>query len=286
MRQVIAVASGKGGTGKTTVALGLAQACVRRGLSTWLIDADVEAPNCHLFLPAESQATTDVNVAVPELDTAKCDACHACVKACEYHALVATPTGALVLPELCHSCGACLVVCPRDALSETERVIGTVTTAVVEGLQCVTGRLNIGEPQAVPVIDALRAALPSDGVIIIDAPPGTSCPFVAAVGVANYVVLVAEPTPFGLHDLELACTALRELDLPTGVIVNRADIGDDRVQRFAQEHRLALLTTFPHDDALARAQSVGHSAGTLPAWAARFDALATQLLAEVPACVS
>ena len=230
-RMRVAVASGKGGTGKTTVAVNLACVLADNGQTVQYLDCDVEEPNGHIFLKPPITATEVVGVPVPVVDEAKCTGCRKCAEVCQYHA-IAVLQKALVFPELCHSCGGCALVCPTGAIREKDRPIGVVDTGwalrtdsgQADGIAFVQGRLNVGEPVAPPLIRAVKKLAIADGVAIMDAPPGTSCPVVTTVRDADYVLLVTEPTPFGLNDLRLAVEMIRHLDLRHGVVINRSRV--------------------------------------------------------------
>ncbi|MFO7676529.1 MAG: ATP-binding protein [bacterium] len=266
---VVAVASGKGGTGKTTVAVSLALVT-----GSQYLDCDVEEPNGHIFLKPAITGRAVVNKLVPEVDPGKCTLCHECSRACAYHALAVLPGRVLVFPELCHSCGLCAWVCPEKAISEKEIPIGVVETGAGGSTGFVQGRLNIGEPMAVPVIRAVKREISTDGGAILDAPPGTSCPVVQSVLGSDFCLLVTEPTPFGLHDLTLAVETLRRLDIRFGVVLNRADIGDDKTEQWCSAEGIPILMRIPHDRRIAEAYSRGMSlVEALPGYRAAFGEL-------------
>jgi MinD superfamily P-loop ATPase len=279
----LTVASGKGGTGKTTVATNLAVVAAGAGGCVQLLDCDVEEPNCHIFLPVERLEDRPVTAAIPVVDSSRCTGCGACGEICEFNALAVLPDDVLVFPELCHSCTGCWRICPEEALAPGEREIGRLQLGTARGVHVVQGRLRIGEAQAVPLIRAVkRAAQPAD-LTILDAPPGTACPVVGTVLDSDYVLLVTEPTPFGLHDLELAVAMVRELDRPCGVVVNRSDVGDDRVRRFCAAAGVPLMLEIPHDRRLAEAYSRGELAvDALPELEAVFHTLLDRVQAAVP----
>lgn len=260
----IAIASGKGGTGKTTLATNLASLLATRGAAVRLLDADVEEPDCHLFLHPELMRRDPVTVKVPVVRSEICTACGVCADVCAFHALTVVGHTVLVFPELCHSCGACSLLCPESAILENPRAVGTVergrvTLSQGDRFSLVTGILTIGEAKPVPTARATLACADEPGadVVLIDAPPGTSCPAVEAVRGSDLVVLVTEPTPFGLNDLELAVAMMRALRLPFVVVINRADIGDDRVHRYCAENDITVVLELPDDRRIAEAYARG-----------------------------
>lgn len=251
---ILAVASGKGGTGKTTVSVNLAN--VLNG-DVLLLDCDVEEPNAHLFLPCSTPAEEIVSVLIPRIDETRCDGCGACGRFCEYHAIVSFGAVPLVFPEMCHGCGGCTLVCPRGAIREVPHRIGVVETSSSGHITLIQGRLDIGVSMAPPLIRAVKTRLTHDIPAILDAPPGTSCPVIATLRDSDFVVLVTEPTPFGLHDLTLAVQMVRELKLPFGVVVNRMGVGDDRVHVYCHGENIPLLLEIPDDRRIAEAYSRG-----------------------------
>ena len=268
---IIAVASGNGGTGKTTVAVNLARV---RGAGVRLLDCDVEEPNAHLFLRGELTGAETVSLPVPEVDEALCDGCGACSRFCEYKALAVLAKRVLVFPELCHGCGGCMRVCPKGAIREVPKRIGAVETLRAGEVTLVQGRLDVGVAMAPPLIRAVKAKMPDEGDVILDAPPGTSCPVIATLRETDYVVLVTEPTPFGLHDLKLAVAVVRQLKVPFGVVVNRAGSGDDRVRDYCRDEWIPVLCEIPDDRRVAEAYSRGELAvDALPEYREVFQTL-------------
>ncbi|MBK8793812.1 MAG: ATP-binding protein [Holophaga sp.] len=241
---LVAVASGKGGTGKTTVSAALASIWKHPVLA---VDMDVEEPNLHLFLKPESVRVETAFLEVPVLDKALCKLCGACAELCQFKAISLMGAHLLIFPEMCHGCGGCMRICPEHALQKGQRELGVVETGLTaDGIPCLTGRLRIGEAMSPPLMGKVRQRMQAMGDqelrdIIIDAPPGVSCPAMTAVQDADVILLVTEPTPFGLHDLRLAWQAFRSLGKPMGVVINRAGVGDDQVQAFCQEKGLPLL---------------------------------------------
>ncbi len=250
----IAVASGKGGTGKTTLAVALSQACDE---PVCYLDCDVEEPNGHLFLCPTNVVEQPVSVLIPEVDKDRCTGCGACGEICEFNAVVTIAKRALVFSELCHSCGGCAAVCPEGAMAEKPVRIGKVSQGQSGGIQTVEGLLDVGQMMAPPVIRAVKTAAPTDRLAIVDCPPGTACPMITAVRGADFVVLVTEPTPFGLNDLTLAVETLRGMEIPFGVVINRSDAGDDRVVVYCRDEKISLLLQIHESRKIAEATSRG-----------------------------
>ena len=268
---ILAVASGKGGTGKTSISVNLAKVL---DFPVQLLDCDVEEPNAHLFLHGSLIGEEEVSIAVPKIDATACNACDECVDFCQFNALASFCGAPLVFPELCHGCGGCTLVCSRNAISEESFRIGTVRTLVDGNITLNSGCLDVGVSLASTLVHAVKARLEDGVTAILDAPPGTACPAVATLRGADYVVLVTEPTPFGLHDLKLTVDTVRELRLPFGVVINRVGIGDDRVQRFCSEASIPLLLEIPDDRRIAEAYSRGELiVEALPEYRAHFERL-------------
>jgi MinD superfamily P-loop ATPase len=251
---IVAIASGKGGTGKTTVAVNLA---VTVQAPVQLLDCDVEAANAHLFLRPDVTSSVSAGIPVPRLDGGRCTLCGECGALCQYNAIAVLRTGVMVFEELCHGCGGCALVCPEQAIREELRPIGVVERGRARAIEVVTGRLNVGEALAPPLIRAVKADASSDRLVLVDAPPGTSCPMIAAVQGSDLVVLVTEPTPFALSDLGLAVEAVRSLGLPFGVVVNRVGSGDLGVRDYCVAEGIEILAEIPDDRRAAESLAPG-----------------------------
>jgi MinD superfamily P-loop ATPase len=278
---IISIASGKGGTGKTTVATNLA---VSLGDGVQLLDCDVEEPNAHLFIQPTFEKTLTITTPVPEVDEQKCTHCGKCAEICQYKAIVVIGETVLSFDELCHSCGGCMAVCPEKAITEKGRELGMVQTGHRNGIEFVHGILRVGEAMSPPLIRKVRSYSLPDRVTIIDAPPGTSCPVIASLKGADYVLLVTEPTPFGLHDLKLTVEAVKILGMPCGLVINRSDMGDDKVKTYAKEEGLPILMEIPFDRRIAEAYSRGEMlVEVMPEWKEKFVQLSERIRGLVEA---
>ncbi|EGQ8101163.1 TPA: ATP-binding protein [Vibrio parahaemolyticus] len=251
----LAIASGKGGTGKTTVSVALALSA--ESAVTYL-DCDVEEPNGKLFLQPEVESSQNVSVPVPVVNRNRCTGCGDCADICQFNAIVTQGEYAMVFPELCHSCGGCVYVCPERAITEEMHPIGSLNRGEAGNVRYIEGLLNVGVSMATPVIDAVKDHA-SEGVTIIDSPPGTSCSMVSSVRDADFVLLVTEPTPFGLHDLKIAIKTLEELKRPFSVIINRFEDTDNCVDQYCADEDIAVLLRIPESRKAAEAYSRGES---------------------------
>jgi len=251
---IISVASGKGGTGKTTIAVNLAGALQK---DVVLLDCDVEEPNCHLFLKPKMNGRETVFAAVPKIDESKCTYCKKCSEICRFKAIAVLKNMVMVFEELCHSCGGCMAVCPENAITETGRTLGEIEQGQQGLISFVHGCLRVGEAMSPPLIRKVRSYIQPDKINIIDAPPGTSCPVIAATKEVDFVLMVTEPTPFGLHDLKLAVEGVKLLDIPCGIVINRSDIGDDHVRSYADKEHIPVLMEIPFDRRIAEVYSTG-----------------------------
>ena len=255
---VITVAAGKGGTGKTLVAVNLALSMQRAGTETLLADADVEEPNDHLFVKPSISRRDEVTIPVPHIDDRLCDRCGECSSFCAYGALATTPDRVLLFDDLCHGCGGCMLVCPAGAITERERVIGVIERGdTAEGMGFMRGILEIGEPKASPIISAMKRRLDPGAANVVDCGPGTGCAAMTTVQGSDICLMVTEPTPFGLHDLLMAVRMAEALGVPSLVVVNKDVPGEGEVRRFCAEHGLEIALSIPFSLEIARLTSRG-----------------------------
>jgi MinD superfamily P-loop ATPase len=276
---ILSIASGKGGTGKTLVATSLAVSLP----NAQLLDCDVEEPNAFLFFPNRALLErTDCQVPVPVIDVDRCVHCGKCSDACAFNALAALAKEVLVFPELCHGCGGCVLACPEKAVKEGRRPVGQVFRARSGGHDLVWGELRIGEARTTPLIRAVRERASGD-IVIVDCPPGTSCSLVEAVRGTDFCLLVTEPTPFGLYDLDLALKVLEKMEIPRGVLVNKSGIGDRKVYEYLQRRKIPLLMEIPMSREIAELYSRGRIlAEAIPGWRERFAAVAEAIREMIP----
>ena len=278
----IAVASGKGGTGKTTVATNLAVSLTGQGKRVQLVDCDVEEPNCHIFLKPQIDAQQTIAIPVPKVDLTKCTFCGVCAEVCEFGAIACLRENVLVFPELCHGCGGCGLFCPEGAITEAGRSIGVIEKGRAGRLRVVQGRLNVGEAMAPPLIRAVKAAIELNDVTVIDAPPGTSCPVIEAVRDADLVLLVTEPTPFGLHDLKLAVEMVQSLELPLAVVINRYHSIQLDVSDYCHREGVEIIMEIPDDRRIAEVYSNGGLIiDALPNYANCFTDLSERIMERI-----
>jgi len=281
----VAVASGKGGTGKTTVAVNLAWTAARRkGRRTAYADADTEAPNGHLFLKPQIRQSRPFQTFLPEVDSDKCTLCGACGDFCRFGAIAVLGEKLTVFPDLCHACGGCILVCPVEALSEKPIELGVIETGEAGPIDFVQGRLHVGESHPAPLVRAVAEALPPVDIAVLDAAPGTSCPMVEAVSAADFVLLVAEPTPFGLSDFKLAVEAVESLRKPFGVVINRSGLGLDReIEEICARRAAPVLLRIPNERRIAEAYAEGRLlAEAMPEYRRRMEELLGKLLSYAP----
>ena len=271
---VICIASGKGGTGKTTIAVNLVTVLAEKGQ---YLDCDVEEPNGHLFLKPDIEHSEPVFVPVPKVDVAKCDFCRKCAEFCQFNAIAVLGKNILTFPELCHSCGGCKLICPKEAISEIPKEIGKLEKGMAGEVEFIHGHLRIGEAMAVPLIERVKKERKPNKITIIDAPPGTSCPVIAALKGSDVAILVTEPTPFGLFDLKLAVGVVRILKIPLGIVVNRADLGDKKVFDYCAKEDIPILMTIPFSKDIAQTYAKGELLVKQPKWQDQFLALWHQI---------
>ena len=271
---IISIASGKGGTGKTTVATNLALSIAQIDQKVQLLDCDVEEPNAHLFLNPTIEKKEPVLAPVPQIDLEKCTFCKKCMGICRFGAIAVLKKDVLTFENLCHSCGGCFEICPEDAIIEKERSLGEIEHGTAGDISFIHGRLDIGQVMVPPIIKKVRSYTNPDIITIIDAPPGTSCPVIAAMNNADFILLVTEPTPFGLHDLKLAVETVKILNMPHGLVINRAGLGNDEVKIYAKKQNIPILMEIPFDKKIAQIYSSGQMVvDKLPEYKEKFQTL-------------
>ena len=251
---VVSIASGKGGTGKTTVAVNLALSLEE---NVQFLDCDVEEPNAHIFLKPKITHARSLSVLVPKVDEKRCTYCGKCARFCSYNAIAIVKEKVLFFPELCHNCGGCTIVCPEKAIREVKRPKGVIEEGRSGKIRFIKGELNVGEAVSPPLIREVKRAADKGFLTIIDVPPGTSCPVIEAVKGSDFCLLVTEPTPFGLNDLILAVEVMRKLKIPFAVVINRSDIGDGKVEEYCEKEKIPILMRIPMDRRIATAYSKG-----------------------------
>jgi MinD superfamily P-loop ATPase len=253
---IVSVASGKGGTGKTLVATSLALS-LNANYKVQLLDCDVEEPDANILLHLAINQSRPVYIPIPKVDGTKCTYCGKCAEVCAYHAVAVLKNKVLVFPELCHGCGACSYLCPESAITEEGREMGVVERGDSGNLELIQGKLNVGEAMAPPVIREVKKYIDPANIVIIDVPPGTSCPVIEAIKGSDFCLLVTEPTPFGLNDLSLAVEVVRKLGIPCGVVINRIGVGDEGVEKYCHEQDIPIMLRIPLDRKIATLYSQG-----------------------------
>jgi len=267
---IISVASGKGGTGKTLIATSLALTLSEKN-KVQLLDCDVEEPNADIFIRSSITQSYPVLIPIPKVDEAKCTYCGRCAEVCAYNAIAVVGKKVLIFSELCHGCGACSYLCPESAITEEGQEIGIVEKGNSGNIELIQGRLTIGQAMAPPIIREVKKHVDSESEVIIDVPPGTSCPVVEAIKNSDFCLLVTEPTPFGLNDLSLAVEVVKKLGIPSGVVINRAGIGDSKVKEYCINQGIPILLTIPLETRIASLYSRGISlVDGIPQWRGRF----------------
>ena len=267
---IVSIASGKGGTGKTSVAVNMALS-IR---NVQLLDCDVEEPNAHLLLHPKISRMEPVYILVPFVNEELCDYCGKCSKFCQYNAIFVSSEKIMIFPELCHSCGGCTAVCPKKAIKEDKHKIGTLKLGSAVDLELVYGELKVGEPMAVPIIREVKRQIDKSRNVVLDSPPGTSCPVIETVKGSDFCILVTEPTPFGLHDLKITVQVLEDMKIPFGVVINRAGIGDKKVYEYCREKNIPILLEIPFQRKIAELYSKGILFSLeMPEWKEKFEAL-------------
>lgn len=252
----IAVLSGKGGAGKTFVSVNLA--CLAKNCV--YLDCDVEEPNGFLFLKPTNIKDKKVDILMPKVDDDKCNGCRKCTDFCKFNAMAFVKDKVKIFSEVCHSCGACSIICPQQAISEVPKNVGTVSVGNRKNVSCVSGTLNLGEASAVPVIEKVIDKCQNDMINIIDCPPGSGCSVMECVSKSDYCVIVAEPTSFGLHNFKMIYELVKILDKPYGIVVNKYYDKNNQLEKFCQENNLNVISRIPFNEELANVISNGEIA--------------------------
>ena len=277
----LAVLSGKGGTGKTLVSVNLAAVAEQAAY----FDCDVEEPNGHLFFRPEQISERSVTVKTPEVDADDCVGCRKCVEFCKFNAIAVIADKAVVFPDVCHPCGGCIMVCPKQAVFETSRPIGKIAKGVSGNVQVTSGILNMGEESGVPIVRTMLKDIKAakEDLVVIDCPPGSACVVMESIVDADYCILVAEPTVFGVHNLNMVYELVQLFNKPFGVVLNKCLDGENPAEVFCNEHNITILGKIPYDSELGLLNSNAEIASLVDS---RYHQLFTELLAQVRKAVA
>jgi len=274
---ILSIASGKGGTGKTTVAVNMALS-VSENQNLQFLDCDVEGPNAHFFIKAALDKEKIAYLPCPEIDENKCTFCGRCAEICAYNALAVLKESVLTFPELCHGCGACRLFCPENAIKENGRRIGVIRKGPAGNILFITGKLDIGQAMSPPLIRQIKKMIDHQQDVILDVPPGTSCPMVEAVKGSDHTLLVTEPTPFGLNDLKLSVDTLKQMEIPFSVVLNRSRSANSIIHEYCRKEKIPLVLEIPLDRKIAEAYSKGETLISIdPSYKTKFLALFNSL---------
>jgi MinD superfamily P-loop ATPase len=253
----IAIASGKGGTGKTTLSLCMAEYYSGKGISTSILDCDVEEPNVNLFLKSPVKSTVETSVLIPSVNDILCTGCGECERICEFNCIILIKGKPLVLPEMCHFCGGCTLICPEKAITEIKKINGSIESGEIRKIKYAGGRLNIGEAMSPPLIKEVKKYYPESEIRIFDSPPGTTCPVIESVKNCDFIILVGEPTPFGLNDLKLAVEMARAVEIPFAVVENKSSDNNNSLKEFCKREKVNLIASIPETREIAKRYSTG-----------------------------
>ena len=280
----VAVLSGKGGTGKTLVSVNLAAVAADAAY----VDCDVEEPNGHLFLKPKNLETIQVTVPVPEVDESVCNGCRVCVDFCKFNALAFIKNKPVLFPEVCHSCGGCVILCPQKAMTEKPKEVGYVHQGISGRVRFYAGTMKTGETSGVPILcELFKLTKKEEGLSIFDCPPGSACMVMESIKDADYCVLVAEPTLFGTHNLNMVHELVKVLKKPFGVVLNKCTEDENPSEVFCFENSITILGKIPFDYKLGSLNSDGLIvAQELPAYRDLFERLLCRIKEEVPGCDS
>ncbi|MDK2990851.1 MAG: hypothetical protein PWP48_84 [Clostridiales bacterium] len=270
---MIAIASGKGGTGKTTITINMALSLHERR-DVQVLDCDVEEPNAAIFLNPQFSESEEISIPIPSVDNELCTLCGRCAQVCAFHAITVLGSHLLTFPELCHGCGGCMLFCPTGAITEKPQGIGIIESGLAQNIPFVQGRLNPGSTATSTLIKEVRRRANDRDIVLIDAPPGTSCPVIASVAKTDFCLLVTEPTPFGLNDLTLAVEMVKALNVPLGVIINRSGANDDIIKEYCDKNDIPILMSIPFDRQFAACYAKGIPlVKAFPEWKRAFQEL-------------